>query len=105
MAIVELNQENFDKVISESKVPVLVDFWAKWCGPCKMLTPILHSVDDEIGDKALIAKVNVDENMDLSMQYNIMSIPCLVLFKDGVETKRLVGLQSKETLLSFLKQD
>ena len=91
-----LNKENFEK---ETKEKILVDFYADWCGPCKMLSPIL----DEISDKIKIGKVNVDENNELASKYRVMSIPCLIIFEDGKEIKRSVGLLSKEELLNFIK--
>lgn len=104
MAIMELNKTNFEEVISGSGTPVLVDFWAQWCGPCRMLAPILHDVEEEVKDKVVIAKVNVDENMELAQEYNIMNIPALVLFKNGEEAARLVGLQQKEKIIEFIKK-
>lgn len=104
MAIKELNKTNFDQVISNSEKPVLVDFWAQWCGPCRMLAPILQDVDEEVRDKVLIAKVNVDENMELAQEYNIMTIPALVLFKNGEESARLVGVQQKEKIIEFIEK-
>lgn len=93
----ELNSKNFDKEINCEKI--LIDFWASWCGPCRMLSPIV----DDVSEIIKIGKVNVDENNELANKFNIMSIPCLVLFKNGKEVKRTVGLINKEELLEFIK--
>ncbi len=97
------NENNFDKEVIDSELPVLVDFWAEWCGPCKMLTPILEELSKELEKKMIVIKVNLDENQDLAMKYSIRSIPTLLLFKDGdlVDTK--VGLASKSDLKDWLE--
>ena len=96
--IKHINSEEFKKEVLTSKDIVLVDFYADWCGPCKMIAPILEEIED-----ASIYKINVDEEQDLAMQYGIMSIPCLISFKDGKEYKRSVGLVEKETISELLK--
>ena len=94
-----INKDEFKTLVLESKEPVLVDFYADWCGPCKMLGPIM----DEISEEHTVYKINVDNEDELAFQYGIMSIPCVIAFKDGKEIDRSVGLTDKETLLNMLK--
>lgn len=94
-----LNGDNFEGEVLNSKVPVLVDFYADWCGPCKMMAPIVENLATELDGKGKVGKVNVDENQDLAIKYNVMSIPTLIIFKDGKEVKRFVGVRDKEELL------
>ncbi len=82
--------------------PVVVDFWAEWCGPCKMVAPILDEIAGEYAGKVTIAKLNVDENPQTAMQYDVMSIPTMIVYKDGVEKKRIVGARPKHALVSEL---
>ena len=100
---IELNKENFSETVGSTK-PVLVDYWAEWCGPCKMVAPILEEVAVDLSDKLTVGKVDVDENQELAAQLNIMSIPTLVLFKDGEVIDQAIGALSKAQLLSFLEQ-
>ena len=102
MAIIDLTKENFQAEITKSDKPVLVDFWAVWCGPCQMMAPILHELEAEMPD-VQIGKVNVDEQMDLSRQFRVVSIPTLIIFKNGQEVQRMVGVTSKEELKDALK--
>ena len=102
MAIIELTKENFQAEITKSDKPVLVDFWAVWCGPCQMMAPILHELEAEMPD-VQIGKVNVDEQMDLARQFRVVSIPTLIIFKNGQEVQRMVGVTSKEELKDALK--
>lgn len=102
MAIIDLTKENFQAEITKSDKPVLVDFWAVWCGPCQMMEPILHELEAEMPD-VQIGKVNVDEQMDLARQFRVVSIPTLIIFKNGQEVQRMVGVTSKEELKDALK--
>ena len=102
MAIIDLTKENFQAEITKSDKPVLVDFWAVWCGPCQMMAPILHELEAEMPD-VQIGKVNVDEQMDLARQFRLVSIPTLIIFKNGQEVQRMVGVTSKEELKDALK--
>lgn len=97
----KLNSENFEKVVLNSEEPVLVDFFADWCGPCKMMAPIVEELATELDGKAKVGKLNVDENSDIAIEYNVMSIPTLIVFKNGKEEKRLVGVRDKEELLNL----
>ena len=100
--IKNLSLDNFDNEISSSTTPVLVDFWAEWCGPCKMLGPILEEISEDLKDKLQVVKVNLDENQDLAMKYSIRSIPTLLLFKGGELVDTKVGLLPKSDLVEWL---
>ena len=102
-AIKNCNENDFESEVLKSNLPVIVDFWAEWCGPCKMLTPILEELSDEMKKEINIVKVNLDENQDLAMKYSIRSIPTLLLFKEGnlIDTK--VGLLPKSEIVTWFK--
>ena len=99
--IVNLNKESFSKAVSEDKT-VLVDFWAPWCGPCKAIGPILEEIASDLGDSVSIYKVNVDENIELSQEHGVNSIPTILVYKEGILSETLVGLKSKEELISII---
>ncbi len=100
----ELNKDNFEKEVVETskEKPALVDFFAPWCGPCQVQGPIVDEVAEEIGDKATVVKVNIDENPELAEKYGVMSIPTLILFKDGEPAETMTGMQAKENLVKLL---
>ena len=102
-AIKNCNENDFENEVLKSNLPVLVDFWAEWCGPCKMLTPILEELSNEMKNEINVVKVNLDENQDLAMKYSIRSIPTLLLFKEGnlIDTK--VGLLPKSEIVTWFK--
>ena len=100
--IKNLSLDNFDNEVSSSNLPVLVDFWAEWCGPCKSLGPILEEISNDLEGKLKVAKVNLDENQDLAMKYSIRSIPTLLLFKEGKLIDTKVGLLPKSDLVEWL---
>ena len=100
--IVELSSANFDQEVLKSDTPVLVDFWAEWCGPCKMLTPVLDELATEYDGKVKVGKVNIDNDQPLSVQYGIQSIPTLLVFKNGQVQEQHVGLKSKTVLKEAL---
>ena len=99
--VTELDKKTFDKFIKEDKV--IVDFWASWCGPCKILSPTVEEVASEMKDKAKFAKVNVDENLELAQRFQVMSIPTLIFFRDGKQADRTVGVISKEEIEKRIK--
>ena len=100
----ELTDQNFDQEVIKSDKPVLVDFWAPWCGPCQMMGPIIDELAEEMKDKMKIGKVNVDENSEISSKYEVMSIPALKVFKDGKIVKEFVGAQNKMILKGELEK-
>ncbi|MWV46894.1 thioredoxin [Paenibacillus sp. HJL G12] len=101
MAIVNVTDQSFNAEI-EGQGTVLVDFWAPWCGPCKMIAPILDDLSNEMGDSLKIAKLNVDENPETASRFGVMSIPTLIFFKDGQPVDKVVGLNSKENLKNVI---
>ena len=98
-----LNEANFDKEIKEGAIPFLVDFWAQWCGPCQMLNPTLEQIATDFKGRANVGKVNVDENPNLAGKFGVLSIPTLILFVNGQEKERLVGVIPKEQLVQLLE--
>lgn len=103
MAIVNVSDQSFGQEVEQSGT-VLVDFWAPWCGPCKMIAPVLEQIDGEVGSRMKIVKLNVDENPDTAGRFGVMSIPTLIVFKDGQPVDKLVGFQPKEALMAALGQ-
>ncbi|MBX6351813.1 MAG: thioredoxin [Thermoflavifilum sp.] len=102
MATVKVTDETFQSFIQQADKPVLVDFWATWCGPCKMLGPVLEEVSDEYADKLIVGKLDVDENPQTAQQFGIMSVPTVLVFKDGQVVKQLIGYRPKADLVAQL---
>lgn len=101
MKVIEITKENFKKEVLQSDVPVLVDFWAVWCGPCKMVSPVVDQIAEEHSE-IKVGKINVDEQGELAMKYGVMSIPTLILFKDGQIANKTIGAQPKEAIEALL---
>ncbi|MGH9120831.1 MAG: thioredoxin [Acidimicrobiales bacterium] len=99
-----LTDSTFDETIKSSTEPVLVDFWAEWCTPCKMVAPVLDQIVSESGGKLRLAKVNVDESMELARRFDVMSIPTMIVFKDGEPKARIIGAKPKSQLLEELQR-
>ena len=102
--MIDLNKDNFQLEVLDETTPVVVDFWAPWCGPCQAVTPVLDELAKEYGSKIKITKVNVDEEATLAQKYNVVSIPTLIVFKDSREVERQIGFNGKEALVKIINQ-
>jgi len=99
---IEITKENFEEVVLKNELPVLVDFWATWCGPCKMIGPLVEELSEEMAGKVVVGKLNVDKQPELAMKYQVMSIPTLLLFKNGEIAEKRVGFMPKEKLVEMV---
>ena len=104
MAIIEVNTGTFDQEVLKSELPVLADFWAPWCGPCKALTPTIHKLAEELEGKVKVVKVNIDESPEIAGKYSIMSIPTLLIFVNGSVSDQMIGLVQKDKIMDKLKK-
>ena len=103
MSTIKITKDNFEHEVMKSDKPVLLDFWAEWCGPCRMVGPVVEEISKDVIGKAKVGKINVDEEMELAQAFNVMSIPTLIVVKDGKVANQTVGFQSKEALMNLLK--
>lgn len=104
MTVITLTKDNFEQEVLKSTKPVLVDFWAAWCGPCRMLSPIVDQLAGELDGKVTVGKINVDEQKELAAQFRVMSIPTLMVFKDGNVTASAAGVRPKGAILKMLEE-
>ncbi len=103
MSVLKINEQNFENEVLKSEEMVLIDFYADWCGPCKMMSPIIDEIAEEMEGKVKVGKVNVDDNQQLAIKYNVMSIPTIIIYKNGMPVKSFVGLRDKNEILDSLK--
>ncbi len=101
--MVELNESNFETEVLNSKLPVLVDFWASWCVPCKLMTPVVEDLGNEFKDTMKVGKASVDDSPELATRFSVLNIPTLIIFKDGQEVTRIIGVNSKESIEAKIK--
>lgn len=103
MSVFKVTEENFEEEVMNSEKPVIVDFYADWCGPCKMMSPIIDKIAEELGDTVKVGKVNTDENLELAQRFNIMSIPTIMIFKNGNISKTFIGVTDKNEIINEVK--
>ncbi len=103
MSVITITSKNFEEEVSKSDIPVLLDFWASWCGPCRMVSPIVDQVAEELEGKVKVGKINVDEEQELAQGFNVMSIPTLVVINNGKLVNQAVGVRSKQEIIEMIK--
>ena len=103
MSVVNLNEKNFEEEVLKSDKTILIDFWASWCGPCKMMSPVVDEIAEEMNGTVKVCKINIDEEQNLAVKYNVMSIPTFVVIKAGKEIGRTIGVQDKEDIKKILQ--
>ena len=99
MSVLKIDEKNFENEVLKSDKPVIIDFYADWCGPCKMMSPIIDEISDELGDKVKVRKINTDENLGLAQKYGIMSIPTIMIIKNGEISKTFIGVTDKDEII------
>ena len=104
MSVINLTSENFEKEVLKEEKPILIDFWAAWCGPCKMMGPVVEQIAEDTKDTAKVCKLNIDEELNLATKYNVMSIPTFILLKNGKEVERMIGAMPKEELMKIFEK-
>lgn len=104
MSVINLTSENFEKEVLKEEKPILIDFWAAWCGPCKMMGPVVEQIAEDTRDTAKVCKLNIDEELNLATKYNVMSIPTFILLKNGKEVERMIGAMPKEELMKIFER-
>ena len=105
MSVIQITIKNFEEEVIKSDLPVLVDFWAEWCGPCKMISPVIDEIAEEMAGKVKVAKVNIDESQELAAKYNVMSIPTLLIIKQGEVVDQTVGAVGKDQLIAKINEN
>ncbi len=103
MNVLNITSKNYEEEVLKSDRPILIDFYADWCGPCRMMSPIIDEIAEKISDKVKVGKINVDENQDLAMKYEVMSIPTIVIIEDGKVKNKFVGVRDKNEIMSYLR--
>ena len=103
MSVIKITEENFEEEVINEQKTVILDFYADWCGPCKMMSPIIDGVAEELGENVKVGKVNTDENLDLAQRFNIMSIPTIMIFKNGNIVKTFIGVTDKKEIIDAIK--
>ena len=102
MSVIHISDDNFDKEVKQSKMPILLDFWAEWCGPCKQIGPVLDEISEEMKDKIIISKINIDQNQEIPAKYGVRGIPTLMIFQDGKLIDTKVGSMSKDLIKNWI---
>ena len=102
MSVISLNEKNFEEEVLKSEKTVLIDFWASWCGPCRMMSPVIDKIAEEMRQKVKVCKINIDEEQNLAVKYNVMSIPTFIVLKNGKEVARSVGVQDKTEIIAMI---
>lgn len=103
MSVVNLNESNFEEEVIKSEKTVLIDFWASWCGPCRMMSPVIDKIAEDMKNQVKVCKINIDEEQSLAVKYNVMSIPTFIVFKNGKEEARSIGVQDEAEIVNMLK--